>query len=132
MRLHRHIPFTMIALSVLTCFVSAAEITKESLSEIKSKIDEEAAVLVDVREKREWDEGHVEGAIFFPLSEIQDGVTEAELKVLPKNKVLYTHCVVGKRAVTAGNILEKHGYQVRAVKPGYEELIDAGFPKAKE
>ncbi len=132
MRLHRHFPLTMIALSVLTCFVYAADITKESLSEIKSKIDDEAAVLVDVREKREWDQGHVEGAIFFPLSEIQDGVTEAELKALPKDKVLYTHCVVGKRAVTAGNILEKYGYKVLAVKPGYKELIAAGFPKAKE
>lgn len=132
MRLHRHFPFTMIALSVLTCFVSAADITKESLSEIKSKIDDEAAVLVDVREKREWDQGHVEGAIFLPLSKVQDGLTEAELMELPKDKVLYTHCVVGKRAVTAGNVLEKYGYKVRAVKPGYKELIAAGFPKAKE
>ena len=109
MRLHRHFPFTMIALSVLTCFVSAADITKESLSEIKSKIDDEAAVLVDVREKREWDQGHVEGAIFLPLSKVQDGLTEAELMELPKDKVLYTHCVVGKRAVTAGTIPEKKG-----------------------
>lgn len=132
MRFHRLLPLTLIALSIFTYFAAAAEITKESLTEIKKAIDDEKAVLVDVREKREWGQGHVEGAIFLPLSKVQDGLTEAELKTLPKDKVLYTHCVVGKRAVTAGNVLEKHGFKVRAVKPGYKELIAAGFPKGKE
>ncbi len=116
----------------ITMATSAAELTKEPLSKIKQDVDDEKAVLVDVREKKEWDDGHIEGAIFLPLSILQDGVTKDELKGLPKDKILYVHCVVGKRAVTAANILERNGYKVQPMKPGYKEMISAGFPKAKE
>ena len=116
----------------LSVAAPAAELTKEPLSKVKQDIVDEKAVLVDVREKKEWDNGHIEGAIFLPLSILQDGVTTDELKALPKDKILYVHCVVGKRAVTAGNILERNGYKVQPMKPGYKEMISAGFPKAKE
>jgi hypothetical protein len=52
-------------------------------------------------------------------------------KTLPKKKVLYTFCVVGMRAKTAAYELGKHGYAVRAVKPGYDEFLEAGFKKGK-
>lgn len=111
----------------------AAETTKEPLSTVKKAIDEKKAVLVDVREPREWNAGHVAGAISLPLSELQNPAAAARLKAkLPKDKILYTHCVVGKRALTAGKILEEHGYEVRCLKPGYKELLSAGFEKAKE
>lgn len=32
--------------------------------------------------------------------------------------------------MTAGNVLEKHGFKVRPIKPGYKEMVTAGFPKA--
>jgi rhodanese-related sulfurtransferase len=111
----------------------AAEQTKDSLPTVQKRIVEKKAVLVDVREKSEWDEGHVQGAIFLPLSGLKDKADPAALsKVLPKDKVIYTHCVVGKRSLAAANILEKLGYDVQSLKPGYQELIDAGFPKAKQ
>ncbi|MEX0936851.1 MAG: rhodanese-like domain-containing protein [Pirellulales bacterium] len=111
----------------------AADITKDSLKTVKKNVDEEKAVLVDVREKSEWDEGHVERSIFVPLSALKKGVKKEQLvKVLPKERILYTFCVVGKRAVTAGNILEDFGYEVRALKPGYKELVRAGFKKAEK
>jgi rhodanese-related sulfurtransferase len=112
---------------------TAAEQTKESLPTIRSKIAEKKAVLVDVREKSEWDEGHVEGAIPLPLSALKEKVDPAALsKVLSKDKVIYTHCVVGKRSLTAANILEKLGYDARSLKPGYKELVKAGFRQAKD
>jgi rhodanese-related sulfurtransferase len=37
---------------------------------------------------------------------------------------------MGVRAVAAAKILEKLGYNVRPLKPGYEELVKAGFQKA--
>jgi hypothetical protein len=36
------------------------------------------------------------------------------------------------RAKQAGVILEKQGYTVRALKPGYEQLLKAGFKKAEK
>jgi hypothetical protein len=35
------------------------------------------------------------------------------------------------RARTAAFALEKHGYTVRALKPGYKQLLEAGFKKAE-
>ena len=121
-----------VTLAALNGFGVAAEHTKESLAEIKQKLDDKLAVLVDVREKNEWDEGHVEGAILLPLSAVKDGLSQDELKRLPKDKTLYVHCVVGKRALTAGNAFEQHGFKVRVVKPGYKEMVAAGFPQAKD
>lgn len=112
--------------------VTAAELTKEPLSTIKVNLEEGEAVLVDVREKNEWDKGHIHNAIFLPSSRIQDGLTAEELESLPKDKILYVHCVVGKRALSAANSLQRHGYKVRPMKPGYKEMISAGFPNAKQ
>jgi rhodanese-related sulfurtransferase len=112
---------------------AAAEHAKDSLSTVKKNVEAKKAVLVDVREKSEWDASHVKGAVLLPLSELQDDVDAGKLaKRLPKDKILYTHCVVGKRSVTAGSILERAGYQVRPLKAGYKELLRAGFPKADD
>ena len=51
-------------------------------------------------------------------------------KQIPKDKIVYTHCVMGVRALKAAKILEKLGYNVRPLKAGYEDLIKAGFEKA--
>ncbi|WP_425619275.1 rhodanese-like domain-containing protein [Anatilimnocola sp. NA78] len=121
---------TFVVVTLVAIVSSASEPTKDSLATIKKNVDEGKAVLVDVREKQEWDEGHVEGAILLSLSDLQKNGDLG--KKLPKNKIIYTHCVVGKRCVAAGDILEKLGYEVRPLKPGYKELIESGFPKAKE
>jgi rhodanese-related sulfurtransferase len=111
----------------------AAEPTKDTLPQVRQNVEKKKAVLADVREKSEWDEGHVEGAVFLPLSELKAGVDPKQLaKKLPKDKIVYTHCAVGKRALAAGDILKKLGYEVRCLKPGYEQLLDAGFKKAKD
>ena len=52
------------------------------------------------------------------------------LRGLPKDKIIYTHCKAGGRALVCGDILKKQGYDVRPLKPGYEALIQAGFEKA--
>ena len=132
MRYIQTLGFAAVASLAFAFFVPAAEPTKASLSEIKNEVDSGKAVLVDVREAREWNSGHVEGAIFLPLSALQDGLSKEELAKLPKDRTLYVHCVVGKRALAAANVFEQHGYQAEAVKPGYRELVSAGFPAAQD
>jgi rhodanese-related sulfurtransferase len=94
------------------------------------------AVMLDVREQKEWDAGHLADAKLLPLSKLAQGEGSKQLaaevaKELPKDKVIYCHCKAGGRALTAGDILKDLGYDVRPLKPGYQDLIDAGFPKAK-
>jgi rhodanese-related sulfurtransferase len=111
----------------------AAEHTKDTLATVKKNVAAKKAVIVDVREKEEWDGGHIEDAMLVPLSALQGTKgLEASLKRLPKDRILYTHCAVGVRSLKAAEILKKHGYDVRALKAGYPELLNAGFPKANE
>ena len=111
--------------------VHAAELSNDPLPTVQKNIATHKAVLVDVREPGEWKEGHVEGAISLPLSSLKKGVDTSRLeKELPKDKIVYTHCVMGVRALKAANILEKSGYKVRPLKAGYAELVKTGFKKA--
>lgn len=111
--------------------VHAAEVSDDPLSTVQENITTHKAVLVDVREPKEWKEGHVEGAISLPLSSLKQGIDANTLeKEVPKDKIVYTHCVMGVRALKAANILEKLGYKVRPLKAGYEDLVNAGFKKA--
>lgn len=110
-----------------------AEPTKDSLEVVRKNVEQGKAVLVDVREKSEWEEGHIKGAVFLPLSELRKGIDKQEIKKkLPAKKIVYTYCVLGKRAGTAGEILQEAGYEVRPLKPGYRELLEAGFEDAEK
>lgn len=111
---------------------ASAEHTKDSLDTIKRGVAEKKAVIVDVREPEEWDQGHVAGATLLPLSALEKGVAPAQLaKLLPKDKVIYCHCLAGGRCLDAAAILAPLGYDVRPMKQGYPALEKAGFPTAK-
>jgi rhodanese-related sulfurtransferase len=108
------------------------EFTKDSLEVVKKNVEEKKAVLVDVRSPMEWNKGHIEGAIFLPIDSLRRDVDPKKLaKILPKKKIVYTFCAVGMRAKAAALKLEQHGYKVRALKPGYDQLLEAGFKKGE-
>ncbi len=114
------------------------EFTEDTLDEVRENIAEERAVLVDVRSLEEWNEGHIEGAIFLPMTSLHKHSLDPKkvAETLPQKKedeeeiILYAHCAVGMRARQAGLVLTQLGYEVRVLKPGYEDLIKAGFKKA--
>ena len=124
----------LLMISGLTAFiyshVDAAELTNDPLPTVQENLATHKAVLVDVREPGEWKEGHVEGAISLPISSLKKGVDSSALEhQVPKDKIVYTHCVMGVRALKAAKILEKLGYNVRPLKARYEDLVKAGFAK---
>ena len=109
------------------------EHTKDSLETINERVKEEKAILVDVRELVEWNAGHVQGAVLLPWREMQDKPDERKIReILPKDIIVYTYCAVGYRSLRAGKLLAKHGYDVRPLKPGYDELVKAGFKSEKK
>ena len=132
---------TVVALAALNCTTLNAgepklKHTKDSLDKVKKLLKEDKAFLVDVREKAEWDAGHVEGAFFVPLSDLSKNRADADYvkalnKELSKKIPLYVHCRSGHRSLIASGILRELGYDVRPLKPGFQALIDAGFPRAK-
>jgi rhodanese-related sulfurtransferase len=112
---------------------SKVEWTKDALEVVKANVEKEKAVLVDVRSDEEWKNGHIEGSIFLPVTSLRKGGDpKAIAKKLPPRKIIYTFCVVGMRAKAAAFALEQQGYEVRALKPGYDDLLKAGFKKARD
>jgi phage shock protein E len=104
--------------------------TKDSLDTVKQNVKSGKALIVDVREQSEWNEGHLKSAVLLPQSRLRNEQQAADLlKALPKDKIIYTHCRAGGRALTCGDILKKHGYDVRPLKAGFEDLVSAGFEK---
>lgn len=64
-------------------------------------------VILDVREKEEFDEGHIPGAILIPYTEIE---ATAE-KILPdKDKQILVYCRSGRRSKIAAESLLELGY----------------------
>ena len=120
-------------LSVFWLPLAELQHTEDSLKTVKERIAEKKAILVDVRELVEWNDGHIEGAVHLPWRDLQDKFDEKKLREkLPKDIIVYTHCMVGYRALKAGKIIEKYGYDVRPLKPGYKELLEAGFKNEKK
>ncbi len=122
----------MVPLLAVNSARNNVEFTKDSLKVVQQNVAKKKAVLVDVRSEEEWKQGHIAGSIFLPVTSLRKGGDPKMLaKKLPQKKILYTFCVVGMRARAAAYVLEKRGYTVRALKPGYDDLVKAGFKKAK-
>lgn len=64
------------------------------------------AFIVDVREKNEYNNGHIKNSINIPLSEIRGRLDE-----IPKDKPVYLHCRTGQRSYNATLILQNLGYK---------------------
>lgn len=107
------------------------EHTKDKLELVKSRVESKEAILVDVREQEEWNDGHLVVATFLPLSKLKALSENASLE-LPKDKTIYVHCRSGKRALAAAQILQEKGYKdVRPLSQGFSELASFGFKQIK-
>lgn len=110
----------------------ALEFTKDSLSQVKRNVAEGKAILVDVRDLVEWNSGHVRDAIHLPWRDLQGKKSDQLVKKLPEDKIVYTYCAVGYRSSRAGKIIAKYKLDVRPLKPGFEDLVKAGFVPEKK
>src|SRR5690348_2819001 len=70
--------------------------------------DQQEIVLVDVREKHEWNEGHIPGAIHVPRGYLELQIEEA---VPDKSKTIVLYCAGGVRSLIAGSTLKQMGYK---------------------
>ena len=64
-------------------------------------------VLLDVREKEEYDEGHIPGAILIPHGEISE---RAEEVIINKDVQILVYCRSGRRSKIAAEALLELGY----------------------
>jgi glyoxylase-like metal-dependent hydrolase (beta-lactamase superfamily II)/rhodanese-related sulfurtransferase len=77
-------------------------ITAGSLAEQLSS--SEPPLVVDVRTEREWGEGHIEGAVNIPLSQLGE-----RLDAIPADRPLVVHCASNYRSAIAASLLRRQG-----------------------
>jgi sulfur-carrier protein adenylyltransferase/sulfurtransferase len=81
--------------------------------------------LADVREKDEWDLGHLPGAVHVPKSFLEQW---AEDRIPDKSKKTVLYCAGGVRSAMAADILQKLGYtDVISMSGGFNRWKDSGL-----
>lgn len=101
------------------------EITPEEVKE-KMDDDDDDFLLLDVRERDEWDAAHIAGAKY-----VGKGVIERDIhqKVTDTDQELVLYCGGGYRSALAADNLKKMGYQdVKSMKGGFSSWTEAGLP----
>jgi sulfur-carrier protein adenylyltransferase/sulfurtransferase len=110
---------------------------RELLGQVRSEIDEidaqaaapllgDGPVFLDVRERNEWDEGHIPGAIHVPRGNLESRI---ETAVPDHGTRIVVYCASGARSAFATKTLNELGYiDVANLAGGYIEWKRNGFP----
>lgn len=96
--------------------------------QLKNAIDGTAhdPVIIDVRERDEWEQGHVPGAKFIPRGFLEMRVEE---QIPDKDQPVYLYCAGGVRSIFAAQALQQLGYKnAVSVSGGFGSWKDAGYP----
>lgn len=75
------------------------------VTQVRSLVEEQAFI-VDVREKGEYEVGHLKGSVNIPLSELRERTDE-----IPKDRPVYLHCRSSQRSYNALMALQGRGYE---------------------
>jgi len=107
------------------------ETAKKNITEIgptdaAAKMKSSNTVLIDVREKDEWEEERIPDAIHLSRGMLE---LEVEEKVPDLNTTIICHCGGGGRSALAAESLQKMGYKnVRSLAGGFKAWKAVGLP----
>jgi len=100
-----------------------------SLEETRRRLEiNPQAILLDVREDKEWEKGHAQRAMH-----LGRGVLERDIEEVFPNKhtEILMYCGGGYRSVLACDMAQRLGYgNVFSVQGGYRAMLAAGWPLA--
>src|SRR5215470_11407515 len=104
-------------------------ITEISPQDAAANLNSGGAIVVDVRDKDEWDEGHIPGATHMSRGTIELDIEE---KVPDPNAMIICHCGGGGRSALTAEALQKINYKnVRSMAGGFKAWKAAGLPATK-
>jgi len=103
--------------------------TKEQIREVDTATADEwrrkpGAVVLDVREPDEYEQGAIPGALHIPRGQLESNI---EARVTDRDTPLIVHCAGGTRSAFAAKTLEEMGYtDVVSVAGGFNKWKDEG------
>lgn len=88
-------------------------------------VNQEDAVLVDIRDEGDYKAGHLPAAVHLPFNELAN-----RLKDLNKyrDRPVIVYCLTGNRADAAGVVLKKEGFNVHTLQGGFHGWQNANLP----
>jgi len=109
-----------------------AEWTSTQANEVLTRQRREGqndVVLIDVREKNEWDEGYIPGATHIAKGYLEQRIEEV---VPEKSQKVLLYCAGGVRSMYAGLTLKQMGYEdVISLAGGFGQWKNSGLPVAQ-
>jgi phage shock protein E len=101
-------------------------VTEISPQDAAAKLESGEAVMIDVRDKDEWDTGHIPGATHLSRGTVELDIEE---KVPDLSAMVICHCGGGGRSALAAESLQKMGYKnIRSMAGGFKAWKAAGLP----
>jgi phage shock protein E len=105
-------------------------ITEISPTDAAAKAKSGEAVIIDVREQGEWNEGHIPDAISLSRGTIE---LEIQERIPDSHAMIICHCGGGGRSALAAESLQKMGFRnVRSMTGGLKAWKAAGLPITKQ
>jgi rhodanese-related sulfurtransferase len=105
------------------------DITEISPQDAAAKLKSGEAMIVDVRDKDEWDEGHIPGTLHMSRGTVELDIEE---NVPDPNAMIICHCGGGGCGALATESLQKMGYKnVRNMAGGFKAWKATGLPTTK-
>jgi rhodanese-related sulfurtransferase len=112
-----------------------ANVREVSATEAKAMVEADPdAIVLDVREPHEWDEGHIPGAVLVPLGQLDlvadpSGPRPNADLTERTSKLIVAQCATGKRSILAADLLQRLGYEnVVSMKAGIMGWAREGYP----
>ncbi len=99
-----------------------------SAHELTRMLNADEAVLVDVRERKEFDAGHVTGALHIPHQKMASSVDQLEKY---RSRTIVLADKMGQHAGSVGKLLRKQGFEVRRLSGGMTEWSNQNLPLVK-
>ena len=100
-----------------------------SAQQLVQLVNNEGAVVVDLRDKAEFEQGHIVSSINIPFANLEKRVDELKKY---QDKPLVLACKMGQHAGSAGTTLRKHGFdQVSRLSGGIGEWRNQNLPVVK-
>jgi rhodanese-related sulfurtransferase len=91
-------------------------------------LDSDNVLLIDVRTQKEWDDGHIKGAIHLPLKDFKENLAQI---VTDKIQPVVIYCSAGGRVIAAAKYMNNLGYHaVPVIEGGYSQMLSAGLNKS--
>lgn len=87
---------------------------------------EEGAAFVDVRERQEYRQGHIPGAVNIPMAELTDRMVE-----LDRSRPVHLVCASGNRSAAMTSLLDAAGFTAVNVAGGTTAWARSGRPTEK-